>query len=541
MKFNVKLRLALAAVLFLTLSMPAMAQLNIGSAALPNANAMLQVTSSNKGFLLPQVALTGTNSPAPLSANVAGMLVYNTATAGSGATAVTPGFYANDGTKWNQITTQSSPAAATFTGGTLTCAGAQSGTYQAGVAMSASNTQVTTITVVSTGSYSTTTTTVNGVTFAASGNTPLSTGSQNFTLTASGTPLGGGTFAYPITFGGQTCSFNVTFASSATFACAGATKVMSPAGSLVNGTAYTGSYTIAYTAGNGMAYATASQTVNGLTLTRAAGTYAAGGGNVVYNLAGTAGAASAASFTIAECTSATFGCSNDISVGTGAIVQMMYDNTGSGTAAYSWCARTVVGPDGHTWLDRNLGAYQVATSSTDAQSYGSLYQWGRNTDGHQRAGAGRGVDNGASTTTATQASTNTPGSVGFITGSSDWRSGTDNNRWNNVTGTSPSIVQENNPCPSGYHVPTNAQQVTLSSGWSTTTSAADAYASTLRLPIPGYRNTDGSLGGIGSYANYWSATPYSTSAYNLAFNSGSINPSYNSYRSAGYSVRCIKN
>jgi len=35
------------------------------------------------------------------------------------------------------------------------------------------------------------------------------------------------------------------------------------------------------------------------------------------------------------------------------------------------------------WLDRNLGASQVATLSTDSASYGNLYQWGRNDDGHE--------------------------------------------------------------------------------------------------------------------------------------------------------------
>ena len=30
---------------------------------------------------------------------------------------------------------------------------------------------------------------------------------------------------------------------------------------------------------------------------------------------------------------------------------------------------------GKTWMDRNLGASQAATSSTDADAYGDLYQW----------------------------------------------------------------------------------------------------------------------------------------------------------------------
>ncbi len=37
---------------------------------------------------------------------------------------------------------------------------------------------------------------------------------------------------------------------------------------------------------------------------------------------------------------------------------------------------------GAIWMDRNLGATQAATSSTDVDAYGDLYQWGRS-DGHQ--------------------------------------------------------------------------------------------------------------------------------------------------------------
>jgi hypothetical protein len=37
---------------------------------------------------------------------------------------------------------------------------------------------------------------------------------------------------------------------------------------------------------------------------------------------------------------------------------------------------------GRVWLDRNLGATQVATSFDDSAAYGDLYQWGRAKDGH---------------------------------------------------------------------------------------------------------------------------------------------------------------
>ncbi|GAB4021712.1 tail fiber domain-containing protein [Spirosoma koreense] len=61
-----------------------------------NANSALEVESTNKGLLLPRLPLTQTTSPTPLTAHVAGMTVYNTATAND----VVPGFYYNDGTKW---------------------------------------------------------------------------------------------------------------------------------------------------------------------------------------------------------------------------------------------------------------------------------------------------------------------------------------------------------------------------------------------------------------------------------------------------------
>ncbi|WP_289665943.1 hypothetical protein [Flavobacterium panacagri] len=73
----------------------------------PNKDAVLDLNrtdgTSEKGLLLPKVELTATNSSLPLTTNVAGMHVWNTATAGFGATAVIPGEYFNDGTKWVRV------------------------------------------------------------------------------------------------------------------------------------------------------------------------------------------------------------------------------------------------------------------------------------------------------------------------------------------------------------------------------------------------------------------------------------------------------
>ncbi|MFD2942220.1 hypothetical protein [Flavobacterium notoginsengisoli] len=75
----------------------------------PNKNSVLDLNrtdgTSEKGLLLPKVALKATNNVLPMSAHVAGMYVYNTATDGTGGTAVTPGEYYNDGTEWLRMPT----------------------------------------------------------------------------------------------------------------------------------------------------------------------------------------------------------------------------------------------------------------------------------------------------------------------------------------------------------------------------------------------------------------------------------------------------
>ena len=66
----------------------------------------------------------------------------------------------------------------------------------------------------------------------------------------------------------------------------------------------------------------------------------------------------------------------------------------------------VLNPDtGKTWMDRNLGASRAATSKTDEQAYGDLYQWGRGADGHQCRN---------SNTTTTLSSTDQPLNGDFI-------------------------------------------------------------------------------------------------------------------------------
>ena len=181
---------------------------------------------------------------------------------------------------------------------------------------------------------------------------------------------------------------------------------------------------------------------------------------------------------------------------------------------------------GKTWMDRNLGATQVATSSNDADSYGDLYQWGRLKDGHQCR---------TSSTTSTNSSDNVPGHGNFITeGSSpnDWRSPQNNNLWQGTRGI-------NNPCPGGYRLPTETELDNEHLSWGSN-NAAGAFGSVLKLPMAGYRvGSNGSLNYVGTNGNYWNSTVGGTAARGLSFNSSdAIVGTFN--RAHGVSVRCLK-
>lgn len=84
----------------------------IGTAT-PNASAILDISSSNKGILIPRVTLTGINDGTTISSPATGLIVYNTTTNVGG-----PGLAYNSGTpaspKWANVT------AYTDTSGVLT-------------------------------------------------------------------------------------------------------------------------------------------------------------------------------------------------------------------------------------------------------------------------------------------------------------------------------------------------------------------------------------------------------------------------------------
>ena len=204
-----------------------------------------------------------------------------------------------------------------------------------------------------------------------------------------------------------------------------------------------------------------------------------------------------------------------------------YTVQGAGGLTYG----TVLGPDGKCWMTKNLGAAQVATTATDANSYGYYYQWGRLTDGHQIENSG---------TTGTLSTLDDPGHSNFITSTVanfDWKT---NGTKNNALWGDPGIGGPNNPCPTGWHVPTQPEWATVAGYFSPQTSVG-AFNSTLKLPLAGYRGRiDAALYYRGSYGYYWSSSPSGTNASNLSFDSGGVDPANANNRAYGFSVRCVK-
>jgi hypothetical protein len=89
----------------------------IGTTA-PNASALLDLTSSNKGLLPPRVALTAkSGTSTPIASPATGLIVYNTASAGTGGDAVTPGYYYFNGTIWTRMDPEGWSAVNTITFG----------------------------------------------------------------------------------------------------------------------------------------------------------------------------------------------------------------------------------------------------------------------------------------------------------------------------------------------------------------------------------------------------------------------------------------
>ena len=207
---------------------------------------------------------------------------------------------------------------------------------------------------------------------------------------------------------------------------------------------------------------------------------------------------------------------------------LIYHNT----TTYS----TVTSPyTGKVWLDRNLGASQVCTVVDDPACYGDYYQWGRNYDGHQ--------DSASGVNTVLATNVNYVGHTLFITNTTDpfdWASSDDAGttrvaNWSTIDGFS--------VCPIGFRVPT-ITELRAETVDEDVSNAATAFSNFLKLPSAGERIGNSAfapMNQLGSTGNIWTGTTAGSISAYIHFDSTSAYVFGYGNRSAGLSLRCVKN
>ena len=485
--------------------------LGVGT-VVPDASSLLDVSSTSKGLLPPRMTVTQRNA---IVNPANGLILFN-------ITSGCPNYYYNGnwrewcGSVVNPLITALSCGTASLTGSLISNQAANAVSisipYTGGngaqyAAQSVNSTDVLGLTATLSVGY-----------FAA--------GLGNLVYTITGTPATDGNASFALTIGGQSCTVVVAVASLpaviSVLNCASVTT----SGTLTSGTvASSVSSTVPYIGGNGGSYSTqtiSSTGVTGLTATLTSGTLSNGSGSLSIEISGTPSASGTANF---ELTIGGQSCSFTASVGVNLVLAY--------PAGSVFCEVTaiidVTNPiTGKIWMDRNLGASQAATSSTDAAAYGDLYQWGRGNDGHQCR---------TSSTFTSLSSSDQPGHNEFIVSNENpfnWRSPQNVNLWQGINGI-------NNPCPTNYRLPTDAEMDEERISWNSNNSIG-AFNSSLKLTMAGRRNhsSGGALSFVGYFGYYWSNTVSSTSSKFLMFSSNPASVGSN-FRAYGYSVRCIKN
>ncbi len=228
-----------------------------------------------------------------------------------------------------------------------------------------------------------------------------------------------------------------------------------------------------------------------------------------------------------------------------AIPDRSISTTAATATSHSMFYTPIRSATGRTWLNNNLGAdysnvyksvfspAQQATSATDYKAFGSLIQWGRNTDGHELTNWSftNVILGPAVTIPITAVSTTSTTTNGAFIKNANWLNLTDYSLWQGVDGT-------NNPCPTGYRVPTTAELGAEMTAASILTTAT-AYNSIFKFTTTNYRNSgDGVFTTTNNTGYYWASEFSGTSGNKYSISS--IVQSSTSARGQGFAVRCIK-
>ena len=205
---------------------------------------------------------------------------------------------------------------------------------------------------------------------------------------------------------------------------------------------------------------------------------------------------------------------------------------------YVW--NDIVVTDGTTRYiiqNKNVWATAVGTDWTNAAIRWSYFQ--------------RGNNNGFSTVGALSPASTIPVDTNWLTtySGNTWIYGGSLPRydWSLTQNDNLRLEKTQWPCPTWYHVPTQAEWAWLYnirlSIYTTGANNWNLLRDTLKLPMAGLRNygSVSSVYGQGDRGFYWSSTPDDAGAYSLGFGSSYVGARYNNNRAYGFSVRCFQN
>ncbi len=463
-----------------------LAQATVGGTT-PDPSAVLDMQSTDKGFLWPRL---GTTERDAIVNPARGLVIFNTGTLCLEINQGTP-----SAPQWERVKCRTGAiggldcGAVSVSGPVITVpyTGGNGGVYDA---HSASSTGITGLSAtLPAGNYA--------------------DGAGSVLWTVSGTPAALGPASFGLSLGGFTCNvpFMVVAGTITGLDCA--SQVLT--GSLSSGQLASGvSASVLYTGGNGGFYGvqTASSTgVTGLTATLSAGNFAIGAGNLSYSITGTPASGGTASFALniggQTCTLNLFVCNG--------------------------CCAKVSVTEYKNFMCHNLGA---ANTSADPftpgwEINGGYWQWGRSAEaapGPTGSGAGQANDSAVSSWNTTYA---------------------DDGSWADDSKTA------NDPCPAGYKIPTKAlwdgvvannakTNVGTFSIEVTNYGAGVKFGDQLLLPVAGFRYPDtGTLGSRGLFGGYCISTNGNGSAAWILLIGSGYAATNGSSRSSGFSVRCI--
>ena len=286
------------------------------------------------------------------------------------------------------------------------------------------------------------------------------------------------------------------------------------------------SATINYTGGNGKTYLTKSHTstgVSGLSATLQAGTLANGEGTLVYTISGTPTTAGTANFAI------TFGgksCSITIAVD---------EVTQNPTSGYG---PNITDAESNSYKTVYIGTQQWMAENLKVSKYSD----------------GTTIPN---ITDNTQWQNNTTGAWAYF--NNDAANNAKYGKLYNWYAVSKTSNGNKNVCPTGWHVPTDAEWIVLTdylggynvaggklkevgtTSWNSPNTSATNTSLFTGLP-GGFRYYNGYYDNIGSYGYWWSSSEYDTfTAWNRSLDSSNgIADSGFSIKGNGLSVRCLR-